>query len=177
MTDAGTADYAIGTATYWDADQLQKVLDRHRVDLRHVPLQALERWTGGGSVGWFEYQAPAGNLEATDGGTAVFVIQDSTGGTAGTAAWMADYRLGLVTFAADQGGTAYYLTARTYNLNAAAADVWRAKAANVAALFDFSTDNHSVSRSQMSRQFLDMARYYDSQQGAQTVSVIRGDLA
>ena len=84
-----------------------------------------------------------GNLES---GTAVFTVQQYNGGTA--PAYTADYNTGVITFTADTEGTAYMLTARSYDVNAAAAEVWRNKAANAAKYFDFSTDNHSVKKSQ-----------------------------
>lgn len=176
MTDAGPADYNVGTAVYWDDNQLQTVLDRHRRDFRHIKLDMSEDWVGGGSVQYRDYYSPVQNIEQTDGGTAVFWIEDSTGANVGTANWTADYRTGLLTFTANQAGTVYYATGRSYNLHAAAADVWRMKAANVAKYYDINTDNHGLSRSQMHRQFIEMANYYLNQAPAKTVSVQRGDL-
>lgn len=176
MTDAAHAEYNIGTAVYWDADQLQTVLDRHRQDLRRVPLHS-EPTYNGGTAAFYDYFAPVGSFEQTDGGTAVFVVEDATGADQGTATYSADYMRGLVTFAANTLGTAYYLTARTYDLPAAAADVWRMKAANVAKYYDFSTDNHSLSRSQLQKQFLTMAEYYAGQSAPQVVTMYRSDAA
>lgn len=177
MTDAGPADYNIGTAVYWDDNQLTAVLDRHRCDFHHEQLQSVTDWVGGGTVQYREYRSQHTNLEQTDGGTALFFVEDSTGANVGTAAWSADYKAGVITFTADTYGTAYFLTGRAYDLNAAAADVWRMKAANVAKYYDFSTDNHSLSRSQMHRQFLEQAQYYTNMAPARTISVVRGDLA
>ncbi|HEY8818405.1 MAG TPA: hypothetical protein VIM25_06260 [Candidatus Limnocylindrales bacterium] len=50
--------------------------------------------------------------------------------------------------------------APTYDLNAAAAEGWRWKAALVAGLFDFKTDQQDFSRSQMSDMCLAMAAMY-----------------
>jgi hypothetical protein len=36
---AGTAEYTLGTAKYWDADQIEQVLDRHRQDLVRLDYQ------------------------------------------------------------------------------------------------------------------------------------------
>ena len=38
MANAGTADYTLGTATYWDGDQVQRVLDRNRMDVYREQL-------------------------------------------------------------------------------------------------------------------------------------------
>ncbi len=176
MTDAGPADYNVGTAVYWDDNQLAAVLDRHRRDFFREQLQSVTDWVGGGSVQYREYRSQHRSLEQTDGGTALFIVEDTTGANMGTATWSADYRTGVITFAADTHGTVYYLTGRAYDLNAAAADVWRMKAANVAKYYDFSTDNHSLSRSQMHRQFMDQAQYYSGLTPAKSIGVTRGDL-
>lgn len=177
LTDAGHADYNLGTAVYWDADQLQAVLDRHRLDVRREPLHAVVDYLSGGTVRYLEYRSAHAHFETTDGGTAVFVVEDSTGADVGTASYTPDYLRGVITFGADQAGTAYYLTGRAYDLNAAAADVWRMKAANVAKYYDFSTDNHSMSRSQMHKHYLEMADYYAGQSAPQVITMYRSDAA
>ena len=50
------------------------------------------------------------------------LVEDSDGDIIGTANWTADYARGLISFTADQAGTTYFVTGRTYDLNAAAAD-------------------------------------------------------
>ena len=98
-----------------------------------------------------------------------FNVQDLTGGSA--PAYTADYISGIITFTADTAGSAYMLTARSYDINAAAADIWRGKAANAAKYFDFQTDNHRVSKSQLYKQFMDMAQHYEAQSDTQSFSV------
>lgn len=70
----------------------------------------------------------------------------TTGGTVvdGTVTW------------AESGGS----WSPTYDLNAAAAEGWRWKAARVAGSFDFSTDQQDFSRSQMNAMCLEMAATY-----------------
>jgi hypothetical protein len=130
----------------------------------------------GGTVAWYEYASRYQNFEPSDGGTAVFQLQDAAGATLGTALWTADYGRGVVTFASNTAGSAYYVTGRVYDLNAAAADIWRTKAAQAAKRFDFSTDNHSVSRSQVMQHALQMADYYESLGAATVVTLRRDDL-
>lgn len=175
MTDAGTADYTIGTASYWDSDQLQVVLDRNRRDVQRELLTPVQKHVGGGTVQYLEYRSQFGNFEQTTGGTAIFVVETSTGSDASTANYSVDYARGIVTFTSDQAGTSYYLTGRAYDLNGAAADVWRMKAANSAKLFNFSTDNHSLSRAQLMEHCLQMADYYAGQQEAGVVTMYRSD--
>lgn len=183
MTEAGTADYSVvgsaGTTYYWSDDSLQDVLDVHRKDVVFEQLQLYPVQVAGGSLSYQDYRSRFGYYEATTGGSAILYLQDSTGATIGTSNYTPDYRRGQFQFSANQAGTVYYLTGRSYDLYAAAADVWRRKASHVAsASFDFSTDNHSVSRSQVLKNSLQMAEYYEGKSGdaLTSVSMYRSDL-
>lgn len=177
MTDAGTADYTIGTAAYWDGDHVQNVLDRHRKDIYNEPLAVIEKWTGGGSISYLEYQSAYGYLEQTTGGTAVFWIEDGVGADIGTALYTVDYIRGRITFGSDTSGSVYYMTGRSYDLNAVAAEIWRSKASHYATRsFDFSTDNHRVSGGQVLDHCLKMAAHYDGMAAASTTILTRSDL-
>lgn len=57
----------------------------------------------------------------------------------------------------------------TYDLNAAAAEVWQEKAAALAAVFDFSADGASYQRSQAAAQAMRMAQWYGSRRAAKGV--------
>jgi hypothetical protein len=176
MTNAGTADYTVNSVNYWTDDHLQDRLDMFRLDLNRVPLTAETEYSGG-TAQYFDYYAPTGDFEEyTADDSTIFQVEDGDGDAQGTSLWTADYLRGVVRFAADQGGTAYYLRARSYNLNRAAAAVWRMKAAHYAERFDVSTDNHRLSRSQLIKQCLDMAALYDNQSGIATVTMVRTDL-
>ena len=59
----------------------------------------------------------------------------------------------------------------TYDLNAAAADLWEEKAASLAANFDFSADGGSYSRSQSYEQHMTQARYYRSRRSVKTITM------
>jgi hypothetical protein len=176
MTNAGTADYTIGTASFWDSDQLQQVLDRHRRDVFNEALYPIGTW-GVNTVNYYDYYSQFDNFEQTDAGTAVWWIENGTGVNVGTASITVDYIRGHIKFSSDTLGTAYYLTGRSYDLNAAAADIWQMKATYYATnAFDFSTDNHSVKQSQIVDQCLKMANLYASKAGPNRTIVQRGDL-
>lgn len=180
LTEAGTADYTVGTATYWADDTLQDILDIHRTDVIREQLQTYPNYVSAGSISYTDYRSTFAYFEATTGGTVIFYVQDAAGSTIGTANYTPDYRRGQLIFGADQGGTAYYLTGRSYDLNAAAADVWRRKAAHYApSSFDFSTDNHSIKRSQVYDHCLAMATYFESmsKHSIQVVEMFRSDLS
>jgi hypothetical protein len=166
MADVGPADFKIGAVSYWSDAQIQKALDKHRIDIYQ---EELEQWPVLGTAGAYEYYEYRASRPYLESGTAYFNVQDLSGGSA--PAYTADYDLGIITFTADTSGSAYMLTARSYDINAAAADIWRGKAANAAKYFDFSTDNHKISKSQLYRQFMDMAQYYASQSDTQSFSV------
>ena len=183
LTEAGLSEWVIigsaGTVTYWDDDQLQNILDIHRQDLVFDQLGMFPYQVAGGSLSYKDYRASVGFLEATTGGTDVLYLQDSAGDTIGTSTFTPDYRRGQFLFSADQRGSVYYLTGRSYDLNASAADVWRRKAAHYSATsFDFSTDNHSVSRSQVYKHCLEMAAHFEGMSGdsIQTIPMFRGDM-
>ena len=175
LTSTSQDDYTIGMYTYWADDDLQRVLDRHRTDLIYVEMSQ-EPETSGGTVLYKRFWAPLANLEQTTGGTAVFTVANAAGSVAGTALYSVDYARGLVTFAADQAGTLWYVTANAYDLNRAAAEVWRMKAAHIAnTAINISTDNHSVSRGQLMKNYMDIALNYERQAGPATLRQERGD--
>jgi len=171
-SNAGTAEWTNDGMTYWDSEEIQRVLDRHRQDVIHGQLDAVQSYSGG-SIIYKEYHTGYGDIES---GTAVFKIENASGTVGG---WSMDYTRGVATFATDQAGSAYYWTGSTYDLNAAAADIWRIKAANVARLFDFSTDGHSIKRGELRKTYLEMADYYQNlsvHESMHSVKIVRDDL-
>jgi len=175
LTNTGAVDYKVGGLPYWSDKQLQTVLDRHMQTVRHEALTPIDQ-VGSATVNYYDYQSSRRFFESTSAGTARFIIQDQTGGTVGTAAWTADYPSGLVTFGTDTGGQVRYLTGFSYDMNAAAADVWAQKASHYAEAYDFATDNHSLKRSQLIDQCLRMSKEYAAGAAIQMVSVDRSDM-
>lgn len=57
----------------------------------------------------------------------------------------------------------------TYDLNAAAADVWSEKAAALASEFDFSAGGQNFQRSQAYSQYMRQANYYRARRSAGTI--------
>lgn len=176
MTNAGSADYTIAGAAYWTDDQLQVILDNNRTEVVRDELSHIEEYNSGGTLITTRYYSRYGNLESTTGGTAVFYLQNSAGSIVGTASYTPDYRRGEIIFAADTAGSAYYLTGRSYDLNAAAADVWERKAAQSAGgAFSWSTDNMSVNKTALRKEMLEMGRYYRQLAGPKVTELRRGD--
>lgn len=174
--DLGTADYAVGDTTYWADEQIQQELDKYRTALNRVALTFSTDYVGG-TAQYLDYYAPSlGYYEDATSGTVAWQVEDSDGNDVGTANYTANYQNGHIRFNADRGGTAYYLKARSYNVNRAAAAIWRRKAAHYALAYDFAADQQRFNRSQMRKAALEMAQHYDAQGGVMSVKMVRSDL-
>lgn len=166
VDDAGTA--------VWSDDQAQELLDDNRVTVYSESLGSLAQDIG--STVYLVYHSRYGNQEELASGTNVWRLFDASGSTIGTANYSVDYQRGIVTFTADQQGSARYLDARSYDLAGAAADAWRQRAALQADGYDFSADGATFNRSQWFKHCQQMAEVYDRQR-VSTVSIMtRSDL-
>lgn len=173
---------AAAPADYSD-DALEAVLDRNRRDFADDRLTPLAQ-NEGGTVRFYVHQSAWRNLEESGGGTAVLVLRDSARAVVGTADYSIDAAAGRVTFVQDTGGSAFYLTGRSYDVYAAAAEVWRMKAASVADRFDFQADGANFKASQLLEHCQKMADYYGGlatfgagAAGLRAVTMVRDDLA
>lgn len=171
MINAGTADYTINSVSYWSDDLVQDALDRHRLQLTFLELKADPTYLDSDTV----YQRYLIGFDQIESGTAVFSVQDSTGANQGTAGYSVDYQLGIVTFTADQGGSARYVNARSYDINAAAADIWGQKMAHVAASVSWSTDNMRMEKGSLIKNCQFMVDYYSRLVRVTSMDVLRGD--
>lgn len=158
LTYAGTAEYTLGTVSYFSDGHIQDILDRHRQDLVRHKLLREPSYIGGGSVVYTRHRSAYGQLEQPTSGSTVFFIEDSVGDNRGTATYTADYQLGIFDFASDVAGTALYLTARSYDIYGAAGEILEEWASNEARSFDFGTDGQSFSRSQKAQGLREQAR-------------------
>lgn len=178
--NAGTADYSIGSDAYWSNQHLQDALDRHSVVVRGEPVYPKSSLEDGGVLSYYDYQSKYRFFEQTDGGTLKFVVRDSTGAV--KTGWTANYESGEVTFSTDQAGATYYLSGTSFDIYAAAADVWYQKAAHAGDMIDFSTDGHNIKRSHLVSLALKMAQRYESMAGSpvggsgETAEIVRSDL-
>lgn len=176
LGSVGSNDFEVDGFPQFTDGKLQGILDLYRRDHYREPLAPAETYEGG-SVVYKDYYTGVGYLEQTTGGTAIFILEHAAGTAVGTANYTMDYLRGKATFSADTGGSAFYWYGRSYDLNRAAAEVWRRKAAYYAAQFDFSTDNHSVKRSTLAKQCREQADYFEARSlQAQIVTVYRSDV-
>ena len=148
LTGAGTAEWTAGTVSVWDDESIQNILDSNAQFIVDDPLIWRPQIVGGGTVNYFVANAHYRDLEEAGSGTLRWIVRDSVGAEYGTANYTPDYRQGQIRFTANQGGTAYYLTAYTYDVHAAAADVWLERLANFADWYKFSADNQTFDRNQ-----------------------------
>ena len=170
MTDtAGTA----GTAV-WTDDEMQSVMDDHKY---RVAREQLAREKTLLTSTTYEHKIFHSRYQDYEQGTAYFKIEDSAGSArTWTTDYTADFQRGKVTTVADQGGTSLYLTGWSYDLNGAAADLWRMRAGQVSSYYSVRMDGHDLSRSQWFDHCEKMARMYDSRARAITVRPWRDGL-
>ncbi len=171
MCNAGVNDYTIAGVPYWSDAQLQTILDTHRLDVYEKQIYPVDEMLSG-SPSTTRYYLGDHHIES---GT-VFWVQDAIGNRkTETTDYSVDYSLGLVTFTTDTKATDYYATYRSYDLNLAAADVWKSIAAHCASMFSFSAGGQNVSKSDLIAHALQMASYYSQQAGPHSISIDRSD--
>jgi len=177
MANVGTADYSVAGFGYWTDDQLQRELDKTQQAWRTQMLNALPTQVSG-SVIYQDYRFPdwlGPWIEDPTGGTAVWRVMDGTGNTIGSANYSVNVQARRIIFNSNQLGSVTYLDCYEYDLNKAAASIWRWKAANVAGRVDWASDNHNIKASQARQAALEMARYYSGLAGVQTSYLVRTD--
>jgi len=152
MTDAGANDYTVGGLRYWSDDQLEEYIDRYQSIYDFVDMSSLAQRSGSSYV-YKIFTTGVKNWESPP------VIMDSAGSVIASG-YAFDSARGMCTFTADQAGSARYISGTAYNLNAAAADVWRLKYGHYAGAYDVVTDNHNLKRSQLMAQAKQMIAYY-----------------
>lgn len=177
MTKAGTAEYT-DPITSWTDEQFQSHLDKtahHFVrEILDVELQY-----NNSTAEYYDYYTKhhpwIERLETGSGTTAAFRIENSAGSVIGTANYTVNYDQGLITFSADQQGTAYYLTGREYDLNRAASAIWGERAAYESLRVDYEIDNHNIKASQKFSHAEKMQQHYASKAKPRSRLMVRSD--
>lgn len=173
MSDAGPVDYVIAGVAYWSDLVLQSILDRHRSSHRRVELSVEAEYVAGAQE-YHDYYTDLGDIEEAGSGTAAFVIEDGDGDAVTPNSY--NYDAGHFRFTTDTNGATYYLTCRTFNMEAAAAEVWEAKAAHAAKGYDFSADDAKFDRSQYYDHCVKMAAKYRGLAGVVVSTFFRSDV-
>ncbi len=174
LTDTGYDDYKIAGVSYWSDKHLQDYLDRYRTDFIEEDLYAVQQYRNGTTY-YNEYRSNYVNLEGVASGTGVFKLDNAGGTNMPGTMWTADYNRGVITFTNDTAGSSMILTGRSYDLYAAAADVWRVKAANAAKYYSFSAGGQTFTRNQFTQNCFKMVSYFEGLAKPTIISIYRGD--
>lgn len=176
LTNAGVDDLTLAGVTYWSDDQLQSELDRTAVEWRWIELGQAAT-VQNGATAYYDYLIPRqlGRWLERAGSLSPFAVRNSSGGTVG--GYTVNYEARRITFSADQAGAYYWLDARSFEMDEAAASVWEQKAAFASARVDWSSDTHSVKASQHAEHCERMAKYFRSRTGAKHSRFVRVDEA
>lgn len=168
MCNCGATDYTVNGVDYWTDTQLQTILNQYSVDTYQKELIPMDELLGG-VYNYIHYSLGNTFIES-----ATFALYDSNY-IAVTTGFSVDYTLGLVTFTASTNGMPYYASFRSYDINRAASEVWRMKAAHFAQKVNMKAGNQSINLSDQMAQALQMAAYYSQQAGARSISFERDD--
>ena len=150
----------------WSNDQLQTTLDARRQVVRYLSLTSAYTVEPGGAVVYLDYYAGCGDWE-TD------AQLTDTAGNALTPETV-DCETGYWAFASHQP-LPVYLSGKTYDLYAAAADQLEKWAAKVKLEYTFSPGSGQYVRSQKFQMLQQLAASYRCQQRVETVQLIRSD--
>lgn len=178
LTEAGTADYTLADETYWSDNHLQDELDMEKSIGVELSLAPIPQYVAGTSI-YKLYSMPDGAtpFEQPEGGPTVFKLTDSGGTAISTALFSVDEWNGLITFAADQAGSARYWTGYHYDIIKAASTIWNTKAGHAWTAIDFSADGQRFTRSVLHKHAVEMRDYYTNSRGLQVVALQRADQA
>lgn len=176
LTNAGTADAVVASGTYWSDNHLQSELDRTRQTHNFAEMQPIAQYTGG-SYTYLDYAFPREVSHRVEeaGSASRFAVRNSAGSAIGTADYTVNYDARMVTFTSDQQAYSRYLDADAFDMNRAAAAVWRIKASFAANRVGWSSDNHSVQAQQEYEHCLKMAERFESEGGLTVGEFFRTD--
>ena len=176
MADAGESEHSVGGRTYYTDDDIQRYLDQHRENIYREYLRNEPEY-GSGSAEYHYYYFRYAHVEGTASGSLAWLITDGNDDVIAGSLYTPNMDAQEIRFTADQRGSARYLTYRAYDIYRAVSEIWRDKAAHVAdRAWDVSTDNHSLKRSQMAKNYMDKAREYAAFGKPKHVRMIREDL-
>ena len=175
LTATSANQETVGGITYWSDDQLQDILDDYSHNYVHIPLKSRPTVGNDNILTYRDYlwDVDLGTwLERSDT-VGALIVQNNLGYE--TVGWTIDYKQRKITFPADTGGRTYYLTARSFDMDRAAAEVWLRRAGFLVDNVDWSTDNHSVKDSQAYQHYMSRYKHFMSQTGLVFSTIKRVD--
>lgn len=161
--------------TAFPDETLQAALDATARPFYRVALIACPNYADGALL-YRDFAIPAEYGRALEQADA-FVIRTSDGTLIDPADYTYHAEQSRVRFVDDQGAVNRYLDGVAYDLHRAAAEIWAAKAALVAAEVDWRADNHAFSNSDTFEHCLQMAGLHARLAGPIISKLVREDLA
>lgn len=179
LSGVGTAEFSVGTVSYFTDAQIERILDSRRIRLhRHEIVFEPELSSGGGTVIYKHARIGFPWVEdVSEGGTTdQFKITDTNGSIIGTTNYTLSPEDGFVTFSADQHGSIRYVTGWVHNPYKAAYEVLLSWSFQLARQPDWATDNMRVWRSQKVVQIREQMKQLKEMAGlAPNINVISMD--
>lgn len=160
-------DPAGGGAFYAD-DTIQDALDEHRLDVRRYQLAPSATYVLGSAAQWLDYydNSYGGNWEddvTFQAGNFATLMPDTIDNLVGHWSWTLSKTPPV------------FLTGKTYDVYAAAAQLVEERAASVMLDFDVMSDRQTVARSQKHKMLLEQAKALRGKQRARNVHGARSD--
>lgn len=170
MTDTAADQYSVGGQSYWSDDHLQAKLDQTQKIVWDVSLLKTQHYENGVAK-YTRYYIPieVGTWLEGSETTGAFEVVNSLGNTAPV--YTATPEVGLIVFNADTGGTEYFLRARSYDLRAAAAQIWLDKAGHSTKLIEWKAGGHTLKENLEHDHCMKMYEVYSYYQGLGTTQL------
>ena len=159
-----------GAGAVFTDDQVQAFLDGHRVEVRGRELYYLPTRAVGGTDTYVDFYAAFGDWES-DG-----ELKDDRYNVLALDNAKTEWLLGHWVLQATKTPPVY-LSAKSYDVHMAAADLLRAWAAKLKGEFDFGADGDSFNRSQRYVHLLELAEEYESRSRRYSRPVPHADLS
>lgn len=165
MTAAQADEATVNDITYWTDDQLETILDKYRQDLLRQSLTSIPLQVDGVmDYSRYTFPIPFGYMierPDTDEEEPTFRLYNSLGTLIPAADYAVDPVQGVITFIeAQTTPRVMYLRYRLFNMNLAAAQVWREKAAHRAHFITWRTGAHTLHDDQEYQHCLEMVRVF-----------------
>ncbi len=170
LTDASEDDTTVNNVSYWSDEQIQGILDLHRRDALDVALVSHPLMEDGERV-TKRYYIPDRVGVWIDNDPSVFTVVDAIGVVA--SGYSADLTGRQINFDSSTGDTAYYLRCRTFDMNAAASEVWSKKASHRASLIAWKAGGQTLAEDQEYLHCIERAKHFNQQRGFATVRMTR----
>jgi hypothetical protein len=172
MTDAEESEVTVNDVAYWTDVQLQEILDHSSTDVLDVDLTSVP-FRESGTITYKRYYIPDTVPSQWLERDAALEVVDVLGNLISSSNYTYYPGRRLIEFTADTGGTSYRLRGLMFNMNAAASEVWKQKAAHRAELVEWKAGPHAVREDDMYQHCLQMAQFYSTKASGMSLTRLR----